>query len=565
MFTKSLAIATLATALVTTSFIAAAPANAAGGISIGAGVRTAGIIAQGANGAVANAAAGGTGAVVTALINDANFTVGDNIQLVTGSGGQGNGNNAGGGGGSTTVSNSTSATTLVIAGGGGGAGDLANGGDAGALPSGAGSNGTGFATTGGTGGGAGAGGAEGTGTEGNGFPGTTTDGGNGINQYGIGSAGGGIGATGGAVGQLPNGGGGGAGYGGGGGGAMTASGGEGGGTKSGGGGGGGSFSISSALTYEPAAENTGNDGNPGTAALLQITQSTLASSVDSGTGVVTLTWDAGTVSPSDPNAGAVEYVIFRDGTEVGSTSSLTFDDAPGGGTFDYYLEARSMLSSPGAVEVGAMITESTTEGGVVVPAIAPTVVTVSPPQGPVAGGTLITITGTGFLPGATVSVGGAACVVQSINVAGTQITCITGARGVGAANVVVTNTDSGTATLTGGFTYAGGASIAKVCPINIVGARPASKRLPIGKRVTLVKKINTASKCQLSIATSAKRTLAVRGDIKGTVIKTNKKTGKVTAIAYSRDARAKVSAVAKPKSAPYNKASATWVRNWRSV
>jgi len=462
---------------VTTSFIAAAPANAA--TPIGAGVRTAGIIAAGANGAVANTATGGTGAVVTALVDDTHFTVGDNIQLVTGSGGGGNGNFAGGGG-STTVSNPTSATTLVIAGGGGGAGDLANGGDAGALPSGAGSNGTGFATTGGTGGG---------------------------------------------VGELPTGGGDGAGYGGGGGGELTASGGEGGGTKSGGGGGGGgggSFSIGSAVTYGQAAENIGNNGNPGTAALLQITQSTLASSVDSGTGVVTLMWDAGTVSPPNANVGAVEYVIFPDGTEVGSTSSLTSDDAPGGGTFDYYLEARSMLSSPGAVEVGAMITESTTESSVVVPTIAPTVTAIGPNSGSAAGYTEVTITGTGFLSGATVTIGGAACTPVVLSNGGTTITCTTSAHAAGLASVVVTNTDSGTATLTDGFTYAGGSS-------------------------------------------SAKRNLAVRGDIKGTVIKANKKTGKVTAIAHSRGARAKVSAVAKPKSAPYYKASATWVRNWRSV
>src|SRR5581483_5713314 len=84
---------------------------------------------------------------------------------------------------------------------------------------------------------------------------------------------------------------------------------------------------------------------------------------------------------------------------------------------------------------------------------APTVASVSPNSGPDAGGTGITITGTGFSPGAVVSVGGIAATGVTV-VSSTQITATTaGSHTDGAADVVVTNIDGQSGTLTGGFTY----------------------------------------------------------------------------------------------------------------
>ncbi len=83
---------------------------------------------------------------------------------------------------------------------------------------------------------------------------------------------------------------------------------------------------------------------------------------------------------------------------------------------------------------------------------APTVTSISPATGSVAGGTSVTITGTGFLTGATVSLGGTAA--TNVNVVGsTSITATTPAHATGAVNVVVTNTDTQTGTLTNGYTY----------------------------------------------------------------------------------------------------------------
>ena len=90
-----------------------------------------------------------------------------------------------------------------------------------------------------------------------------------------------------------------------------------------------------------------------------------------------------------------------------------------------------------------------------------TVTSVSPNNGPTTGGTLITITGTGFNPGNatyTVSIGGvAATSVTRIN--STTITALTPANTQGAKNVVVTINGTDSATLTNGFTYNNAQSI----------------------------------------------------------------------------------------------------------
>ena len=83
---------------------------------------------------------------------------------------------------------------------------------------------------------------------------------------------------------------------------------------------------------------------------------------------------------------------------------------------------------------------------------APTIASVAPTSGPTAGGTSFTITGTGFVTGATVTVGGSACTGVSV-VSATSITCSTPAGVAGAKDVVVTNVDTQTVTSAGAFTY----------------------------------------------------------------------------------------------------------------
>ena len=83
---------------------------------------------------------------------------------------------------------------------------------------------------------------------------------------------------------------------------------------------------------------------------------------------------------------------------------------------------------------------------------APTVTGIAPTSGPTAGNTSVTITGTGFVNGATVTIGGASATGVTWNSA-TSISATTPSGTAGAKNVVVTNPDTQSGTLSGGFTY----------------------------------------------------------------------------------------------------------------
>ncbi|MGB3673246.1 MAG: hypothetical protein WA988_02275 [Candidatus Nanopelagicales bacterium] len=48
------------------------------------------------------------------------------------------------------------------------------------------------------------------------------------------------------------------------------------------------------------------------------------------------------------------------------------------------------------------------------------------------------------------------------------------------------------------------------------------------------------------------------------LIKVNKRTGKVTAVASTTGAKAKIRIQAVPVRAPYNASSSVWTRTWRS-
>jgi signal transduction histidine kinase len=124
-------------------------------------------------------------------------------------------------------------------------------------------------------------------------------------------------------------------------------------------------------------------------------------------------------------------------------------------------------ASAGAVDVKVATSGSqsaTLAGGYTYTAV-PTVSGITPASGTTAGGDSVTITGTNFVSGAAVIIGGnAATAVTVVN--STTITATTPAGTAGTSDVVVTNPDGGTATLTGGFTY--------IIPITLTGISPSS-------------------------------------------------------------------------------------------
>jgi hypothetical protein len=93
---------------------------------------------------------------------------------------------------------------------------------------------------------------------------------------------------------------------------------------------------------------------------------------------------------------------------------------------------------------------------------APTVTSVTPNQGVLAGGTAIQIFGTGFKSGATVLVGASAC--TSVNfVSATEIDCTT-PSGTGAQAIQVTNPDSQLGSLASAFTFQSSVFISSISP-----------------------------------------------------------------------------------------------------
>lgn len=83
--------------------------------------------------------------------------------------------------------------------------------------------------------------------------------------------------------------------------------------------------------------------------------------------------------------------------------------------------------------------------------VAPDVTSISPSSGSIAGGTAVTLTGTGFTGATGATVGGVALSAFTV-VSDTSITGTTGMHGAGAVDVVVT-TPYGSDTLAGGYTY----------------------------------------------------------------------------------------------------------------
>lgn len=83
--------------------------------------------------------------------------------------------------------------------------------------------------------------------------------------------------------------------------------------------------------------------------------------------------------------------------------------------------------------------------------VAPVLSSVTPATGNVAGGTSVTLSGSNFQQGASVTFGGLAATVHSVSA--TSIAAQTPAHAVGAVDVTVTNLDAKSVTLTNGFTY----------------------------------------------------------------------------------------------------------------
>jgi hypothetical protein len=185
-----------------------------------------------------------------------------------------------------------------------------------------------------------------------------------------------------------------------------------------------------------------------------------------------------TISPtSGPTAGGTAVTITGTGFLSGATVSFGGTAATGVTvTSSTSINASSPAHAAGAVNVS--VTNSDGQSGSLPTGYTytssnptPIVTAVSPTSGTTAGGTSVTITGTGFLSGATVGFGGTAATGVTV-VSGTSITVSSPAHAAGAVNVVVTNNDGQSGTLTNGYTYTSSTGGGTISFVQVRSATP---------------------------------------------------------------------------------------------
>ncbi len=175
------------------------------------------------------------------------------------------------------------------------------------------------------------------------------------------------------------------------------------------------------------------------------------------------------VSPNSGSAGGGTGVTIT-GANFLSGATVTFGGSAATNVSvvsSTSITAKTPSHGGGAVNVVVKNSDGQTgtlNGGYSYANPAPTVTSVSPSSGSSGGATGVTITGANFLSGATVSFGGAAATNVTV-VSSTSITAKTPTHATGAVNVVVTNSDSQSGTLSNGYTYVNTApTVASVTP-----------------------------------------------------------------------------------------------------
>jgi hypothetical protein len=189
-----------------------------------------------------------------------------------------------------------------------------------------------------------------------------------------------------------------------------------------------------------------------------VTTSGCSSAASSATHVtVNAPPNATITAPASVNSGSTGNAASVADAGVGATYAWTIS----GGTITAGTGTRSITFTAGAIGTLTLNVTVTTAAGCsdakgANVAVSPTPVSVTsvvPATGPLAGGTNVTINGSGFAAGATVTFGGTAA-TNVVIVSGIKITAKTPAHAAGAVAVKVTNVDTTNGTLAAGFTYA---------------------------------------------------------------------------------------------------------------
>jgi len=188
---------------------------------------------------------------------------------------------------------------------------------------------------------------------------------------------------------------------------------------------------------------------------------------------VYLRWTTPAANPTTTRSNAVPVDIVH----AGGTSTVTVNQQTNGGTWVDLGQFNFTASGDVTITIrtnGLPTTITVSADAIrIVPVDALSITAVSPTSGPTGGGTVVTLTGTGFDAGATVSVGGiAASGVTVVNA--TTITVTTPAISAGSASITVTS-GGATYTRSGAFVVTGaGGPPANSAPTITVPSAPAS-------------------------------------------------------------------------------------------
>ncbi len=174
----------------------------------------------------------------------------------------------------------------------------------------------------------------------------------------------------------------------------------------------------------------------------------------SGNSVQTVTWNVAGTSAAPVSCASVEIDLSTDGGATFPTALLA--STPNDGSEPVTVpntptaQARVRVACVGNVFFDISHANFTIVADDGLPG--PALTAISPTSGPITGGTAVTLTGTGFLSGATVLFGTTAA--SSVTVLGaTSLTAVTPAQAAGTVAVTVNNPDAKSATLPSAFQF----------------------------------------------------------------------------------------------------------------
>jgi hypothetical protein len=173
----------------------------------------------------------------------------------------------------------------------------------------------------------------------------------------------------------------------------------------------------------------------------------------------------GAITPvHGPTAGGTTVTIT--GTNLTGTTSVTFGGTAA--TSVTVVSATTVTCTAPAHAAGVVDVVLTAPGGTVSAVgaytytVAPTIASLSPTSGPIAGGTTVTITGTNLTGTTSVTFGGTAATSVTV-VSATTVTCTVPSHAAGVVDVVLT-APGGTVSAVGAYTYTVAPTIASLSP-----------------------------------------------------------------------------------------------------